>query len=114
SDVLSACVYMADLPKYSLGFDIYQKLSTVKYYCNMIKPRQTAVPVPDPASATARFRCWRGRQAIVPTLEAARDRFRRRVFGPPGRASPVATAASAAAGRAAPRGGNGGSAGSAR
>src|SRR5258708_39244479 len=100
---------MADLQIYSLGNNIYQKLSTYKYYCNIFMPRQTAGPAPDPASATALFRCWRGRQAIVPTGQAARDRFRRRVFGPPGPASLAAAAASAAAGGAARRGGYGGS-----
>src|SRR5205814_1650796 len=59
-------------PKYSLDFDIYQKVTTIKYYCNMFMPRQTAAPARGPASAAARFRCWRAGQAIVPTRKAAR------------------------------------------
>src|SRR5207244_1530017 len=58
-------------PKIFVEFDIYQKITTIKYYCNMFMSRQTGAPAPDPASAAARFRCWRARQAIVPTRKAA-------------------------------------------
>src|SRR5260221_13489679 len=113
SDVLSACVYMADLPTV-VGFNIYQKFTYTRYFCNIFTRPQIGARVPRWASATARLRWLHAGQAIVRTDEAGRDRSSRRALALPCPANPQVIALMAAADRAAPRDGNGGSAGCAR
>src|SRR6185437_6746940 len=110
------CVHadlLADLPElfpaiYNKNIDL-QDIS-VTYRSN----RQSVGQAHLLPSAAARFRWFRGRQAIVPTDLTARGRFCRKASARDDPASPSATGPSATADRAAPRGGNDGSGGFAR